>query len=137
MKRFTMFFATLMLCICISHSAHSREELAPGYDKCVEKSDYVFQELMICIGDAEGYWGDMARKKMAEMAEQCVKSGNADLCLRHMEKILQYWRSYSYELASMIPEFSREHAGREGQLSGAYSEAEASKGFAKMLGGDR
>lgn len=91
--------AALLLLACPAIS----EELAPGYDECVKKSETLGQEN-VCTGQAAKYWGKKLDERYAKMRKACGQATNPGECRDRLKKMQLGWLNYTSGIDKMIRE---------------------------------
>lgn len=130
-----LFIGGLLLFICITIPAYAEEELAPGFNACMEKANGVISDSMDCLTQAYEYWDKKLNanfKKVLSEFNSNDESGKQDR--KNIIQAQKAWLKYRDSMVEAI--FSLNGRGSLAREIANSFLAEETKKQAKWLEGE-
>ena len=95
MKKFIFLMLIALTCLCLSGISHAQdEELAPGFDACMDKAETT-SELVACADSGFEHWSAILKENY-EQAKECPYD-NEEQCAEYqsnLAKSMAAWEAY-------------------------------------------
>lgn len=85
----------------------AEEELAPGFNKCMEESEGVTANMRECLSNAYEYWD----KKLNLNYKQALKNCPNDTCIIELKQMQRSWNKYKEGMSKMILNYGMNAGG--------------------------
>ena len=112
MKKNSVFGMALLVLLGVSQTAAAEEELAPGFDACMEKSGGVTADLRMCLNEAYEYWDAALNENYAAAMKLCDETADPKACKNKLRSAERLWVQYKTAMADALAEL-----GGDGSLS--------------------
>lgn len=99
MKR--ILFCALAL-VFMTSSAFAEEELAPGYNACMENSGGVTAKMNDCMENAYNYLDKRLNAKYKKARQACMDSSNPGACSEKLLKMQRHWIQYKELMSELV-----------------------------------
>lgn len=122
---------SLLFFLSSGNACLAAEELAPGFDSCMDRSEGVTVDMLMCLNDAYDYWDDRLNDSYAAAMKLCSDSEEPGRCKKKLREAERLWVQYKNAMGEAV-------AGLEGEgtLSGVTASSfmvEETKKQAKLL----
>lgn len=133
MKRAHMLGAgALLVCLGTVQPCQAEEELAPGFDACMEKSGGVTVEMRMCLDQAYKYWDAELNGNYSSAMNRCNDTDDPKACKNRLCNAERLWVQYKEAMSDAIMGYED---GTMGPVLGADFLARETKKQALELGG--
>lgn len=96
----------LLLAFLLAPCLHPRaEDLAPGYNECVEKAQSTADNLD-CLNKAYDYWDKILNENFNVAREACSEAEKPKKCSEDLLKAQRLWIQYKEAMAPVISELN-------------------------------
>lgn len=89
----------MMMFVCAGH-AFAEEELAPGFNACIDGSNGVTSNMTECYSAATNYWDKILNANYKSAMRDCANTEHANECKANLLKAQRLWIQYR---DAMIP----------------------------------
>lgn len=132
MKRASMLVVgALLVCLGTVQPCLAEEELAPGFDACMEKSGGVTMEMRMCLDQAYKYWDAELNSNYTAAMKRCGDMGDPKACKNRLRNAERLWVQYKEAMSDAIMGYEE---GTMGPVLGADFLARETKKQAQELG---
>lgn len=128
MKKFVFVAAVLF---AIHSTAVAAEELAPGFDACVDRATSTADNNE-CFGAAFEYWDKILNASFRALPKACSDAPDPDACRAKVVKAQKLWIQYKEAMAEAIADMAG--GGSAAGLAANNFIVEETKKQAKLLG---
>lgn len=106
--------AAMLLCCSIfillpgvspAEEAYPENELAPGFDQCMDASNFSTPDMIECVTDAYKYWDKLLNDEYKNAQKICSGKDNNDevkACQAKLKKTQQAWIQYKENMSDLI-----------------------------------
>ncbi len=78
------------------------EELAPGFDSCMNRSEGVTVDMLMCLNDAYDYWDDRLNDSYAAAMKHCSGSDDPVTCKKNLRDAERLWVQYKNAMGEAV-----------------------------------
>lgn len=105
MKKLIISMAVLCaLSAVTAGNASAEEELAPGYNKCMEESGYSDLPMIDCISQAADYWDKQLNINYQKARQECSNTDNPQKCQQLLQKAERNWIAFKDNFVAYLNE---------------------------------
>ena len=126
-----LLFGALPVCavLCVP-DARAEEELAPGYNACIEKAQSTAKNLE-CLTAAYNHWDKMLNTNFKKAQAACADAADAKTCRAKLLKAQRLWIQYKEAMADAL--YGMSGGGTMDNLTVGNFLAEETKKQARLL----
>ncbi len=122
----------LLMLLGAACPALAEEELAPGFNECMEKSGGVTADMLMCLNDAYDHWDTVLNENYAAAMKLCDESADPKVCKDKLRRAERLWVQYKDAMAEALAEF--EGGGTASTVMASDFMAGETKRQARLLG---
>lgn len=128
--RALFFIAVIALTLSPLRASAEEEELAPGYNACIDKSEST-ADTIDCIGKAYEHWDKKINQNFKKAEGACAESENPQDCKKALVKAQRLWVQYKEAMPTVIEYLNG--GGSMSRVTANYFMAEETKKQAQLL----
>ncbi len=106
--------AVAVMCAALTTPAHCEEELAPGFNACIDKAASTADHLD-CLRTAFDFWDRQLNTNFKQAKADCAGGENAQQCLANLLKAQRAWVQYKEAMSQVV--WDMEGGGSNSRLS--------------------
>ena len=115
--------AALVFCTAPALAQQQREELAPGFNACMEQSGGVTPEMMDCGRAAYEFWDKQLNVEYKKVQQACEN----DTCRQKLRDMQRHWIQYKEAMSLIMFQGLDSGGGSLNRVNAAIFEAEETK----------
>ena len=132
MKRVIFPLLVALICLCLPGMSHAEEEeLAPGYNACMDKAVST-ADMVTCMNAGIEHWDKVLAKNYARAEKDCLDPDKArcDKYRSLLRASMKSWKAYRSDTASYLRQAS---GGTMDQLNAAMFYLQVTKQYAQSI----
>jgi len=102
MPKLRLLLCCLALLFLTAPAMAEEDELAPGFDRCMEQSGGVTTEMLSCLQQAYEYWDARLKTNYKKARQACKSSSNPKACSDKLLKGQRAWVQYKEVFTDLV-----------------------------------